>query len=49
MAKRDNDMKSKVDRIVEKFLGFNEPVLAATALNCVNNGYDKKKTTGEVH
>ncbi|CAH1398753.1 unnamed protein product [Nezara viridula] len=45
MAKRDNDMKSKVDRIVEKFLGFNEPVLAATALNCVNNGYDKKKTT----
>lgn len=45
MAKRDSDMKSKVDRIVEKFLGFNEPVLAATALNCVNNGYDKKKTT----
>lgn len=45
MSKRDGDMRSKVDRIVEKFLGFSEPVLAATALTCLNNGYDKRKTT----
>ena len=48
MSKRDGDIRFRVERIVETFLGFNEPVLAATALSCVNNGYDKKKTAGEV-
>ncbi|XP_014248539.1 U4/U6 small nuclear ribonucleoprotein Prp3 [Cimex lectularius] len=46
MAKREGtDLKAKVDRLVEKFLGFSEPVLAATALTCLSSGYDKKKTT----
>ncbi|KAK9508483.1 hypothetical protein O3M35_006030 [Rhynocoris fuscipes] len=45
MSKKDGmDLRWKVDELIEKFLGFSEPVLAATALNCISNGYDKKKT-----
>uniref|UniRef100_A0A224XG85 Putative u4/u6 small nuclear ribonucleoprotein n=1 Tax=Panstrongylus lignarius TaxID=156445 RepID=A0A224XG85_9HEMI len=45
MSKKDGmDLRWKVDDLIEKFLGFSEPVLAATALNCISNGYDKKKT-----
>lgn len=48
MSKKDGmDLRWKVDDLIEKFLGFSEPVLAATALNCISNGYDKKKTAGK--
>jgi hypothetical protein len=48
-SKRESDeVKAKVERVVEKFLGFQEPVLSATAINCLVNGYDKKKTSGNL-
>ncbi|KAL1122459.1 hypothetical protein AAG570_002790 [Ranatra chinensis] len=45
LSRRDvDDLRPKVERTVEKFLGFSEPILSATALNCLSSGYDKKKT-----
>lgn len=46
-SKREiEEFRPKVDRVVEKFLGFHEPALVETALHCLGAGYDKKKTTG---
>lgn len=40
------EIKPQVDKTIEKFLGFHEPDLVTTALNCLSSGYDKQKTTG---
>ncbi|RZF45074.1 hypothetical protein LSTR_LSTR002035 [Laodelphax striatellus] len=46
LSKKDADeLKPLVDKTVEKFLGFNEPSLVATAMHCLISGYEKKKTT----
>lgn len=38
------EIKPQVVKTVEKFLGFSEPSLVTTALNCLISGYDKIKT-----
>lgn len=38
------DIEPHVDKTVQKFLGFSEPSLVTTALNCLLSGYDKIKT-----
>lgn len=38
------DLKSLLDKAVHKFLGFTEQSLVTAALNCIDKGYDKKKT-----
>ncbi|KAK3597920.1 hypothetical protein CHS0354_042261 [Potamilus streckersoni] len=40
-----DDLKSILDKTVQKFLGFSEPSLVTAALNCINKGYDKRKTS----
>lgn len=37
-------MKPNVDKTVEKVVGFSEPSLVTTTMNCLLSGYDKKKT-----
>ncbi|GLH15173.1 U4/U6 small nuclear ribonucleoprotein Prp3 [Gryllus bimaculatus] len=46
--KEFEEMKPYVDKTVQKFLGFSEPSLVTAALNCLNSGYDKKKTTSKL-
>lgn len=41
------DLKSLLDKAVHKFLGFTEQSLVTAALNCIDKGYDKKKTIGK--
>ncbi len=36
-----------IDRTVHKFLGFSEATLSTAALNCLDKGYDKRKTVGK--
>lgn len=45
--KEIEDMKPNVDRTVEKVVGFSEPSLVTTTMNCLLSGYDKKKTGGK--
>lgn len=37
-------MKGILDKTVQRFLGFSEPAVVTAALNCINKGYDKRKT-----
>ncbi len=43
------DLKPMIDRTVHKFLGFSEATLSTAALNCLNKGYDRRKTVGKCH
>lgn len=45
--KEVEDMKGILDKTVQKFLGFSEPAVVTAALNCINKGYDKRKTMGK--
>jgi U4/U6 small nuclear ribonucleoprotein PRP3 len=48
LSKKDvEEIKPYVDRTVQKFLGFSEPSLVTTALNCLTSGYDKRKTSSK--
>lgn len=42
------DLKSLLDKAVHKFLGFTEQSLVTAALNCIDKGYDKKKTISKL-
>ena len=42
-----DELKPVIERTVLKMLGFNEPTLVTAAINCLDKGYDKKKTVGE--
>lgn len=45
LSRKDaEEIKPQVDKTVQKFLGFSEPSLVTTALNCLTSGYDKIKT-----
>jgi len=45
LSRKDfEDLKPQVDKIVQKYLGFSEPTLVTAALNCVDKGYDRRKT-----
>ncbi|PSN57416.1 U4/U6 small nuclear ribonucleoprotein Prp3 [Blattella germanica] len=49
LSKKDiEEIKPYIDRTVQKFLGFSEPSLVTAALNCLNSGYDKRKTTNKL-
>ncbi|KAJ1526227.1 hypothetical protein ONE63_009384 [Megalurothrips usitatus] len=49
LSRKDvEDIKPQVDKTIEKFLGFHEPTLVSTALNCLSSGYDKQKTTDKL-
>ena len=41
------ELKPMVDKTVQKFLGFSEPTLVMASVNCMDKGYDKRKTVGE--
>ncbi|XP_075221644.1 pre-mRNA processing factor 3 isoform X2 [Lycorma delicatula] len=43
--KEVDEIKPYIDKTIEKFLGFTEPSLVLTAMNCLMSGYDRKKTT----
>lgn len=48
LSRKDLDeLRPMLDRTVQKFLGFTEPTLVTAALNCVDKGYEKRKTIGE--
>ena len=42
-----DDLRPMVDRAVRKFLGFGEPTLVTAAINCIDKGYDARKTQCE--
>jgi hypothetical protein len=42
-----DELKLLLDKSVLKFMGFNEPTLVVAALNCIDKGYDKRKTVGK--
>lgn len=44
--KEIDDMKPQIEEAVHKFLGFSEPAIVTTAVNCIGSGYDKRKTAG---
>lgn len=44
--KEIDEMKPQIERAVHKFLGFGEPSIVTTAVNCITSGYDKRKTAG---
>lgn len=45
LSRKDLDeLRPMLDRTVQKFLGFTEPTLVTAALNCVDKGYEKRKT-----
>ena len=41
------ELRPMVDRTVHKFLGFSEGTLSTAALNCLDKGYDRRKTVGK--
>ncbi|XP_046561632.1 LOW QUALITY PROTEIN: U4/U6 small nuclear ribonucleoprotein Prp3-like [Haliotis rubra] len=43
-----DDLKSVLDKTVHKFLGFSEPTLVSAALDCIDRGYDRKKTVDKL-
>ena len=48
LSRKDLDeLKPMLERTVQKFLGFTEPTLVTAALNCVDKGYEKRKTVGK--
>lgn len=44
--KEIDEMKPQIEKAVHKFLGFGEPAIVTTAVNCITSGYDKRKTAG---
>lgn len=44
--KEMDDIKPQIEKAVHKFLGFGEPSIVTTAVNCIASGYDKRKTAG---
>lgn len=48
LSRRDlDDLRPIIDKTVQKFLGFSEPTLVVAAINCIDKGYDKKKTVSK--
>lgn len=45
--KEIDEMKPQIEKAVYKFLGFSEPAIVTTAVNCFISGYDKRKTAGK--
>lgn len=45
--KEIDEMKPQIEKAVNKFLGFGEPAIVTTAVNCITSGYDKRKTAGK--
>ncbi|KAK2194112.1 hypothetical protein NP493_2g07042 [Ridgeia piscesae] len=43
-----DDLRPMVDRAVRKFLGFGEPTLVTAAINCIDKGYDARKTQSKL-
>ncbi|XP_053387114.1 U4/U6 small nuclear ribonucleoprotein Prp3-like isoform X2 [Mercenaria mercenaria] len=43
-----DDLKALLDKAVNKFLGFSEPSLVTAALNCIDKGYDERKTADKL-
>ncbi|XP_063992231.1 U4/U6 small nuclear ribonucleoprotein Prp3 isoform X2 [Diachasmimorpha longicaudata] len=41
-------MKPEIEKAVHKFLGFAEPAIVTTAVNCIVSGYDKRKTADKL-
>ncbi|XP_011298840.1 U4/U6 small nuclear ribonucleoprotein Prp3 isoform X2 [Fopius arisanus] len=41
-------MKPEIEKAVYKFLGFAEPAIVTTAVNCIVSGYDKRKTADKL-
>ncbi|XP_046749508.1 U4/U6 small nuclear ribonucleoprotein Prp3 [Diprion similis] len=46
--KEIDDMKPQIEKAVHKFLGFGEPSIVTTAMNCITSGYDKRKTADKL-
>ncbi|KAK0090813.1 hypothetical protein PV325_003833 [Microctonus aethiopoides] len=46
--KEIDDMKPQIEEAVHKFLGFSEPAIVTTAVNCIGSGYDKRKTADKL-
>ncbi|KAL0130044.1 hypothetical protein PUN28_001970 [Cardiocondyla obscurior] len=46
--KEIDEMKPQIEKAVHKFLGFSEPAIVTTAVNCINSGYDKRKTADKL-
>lgn len=45
LSRRDtDDLKPDLDKLVYKVLGLNDSSLVSTIINCLNSGYDKRKT-----
>jgi U4/U6 small nuclear ribonucleoprotein PRP3 len=42
------DLKPMIDKAVQVFLGFSEPTLVTVAINCVDKGYDQRKTADKL-
>ena len=45
--KEVDELKPVIDRVVQKVVGFSEPTLVTAAINCIDKGYDEKKTAGK--
>ncbi|XP_064595990.1 LOW QUALITY PROTEIN: U4/U6 small nuclear ribonucleoprotein Prp3-like [Liolophura sinensis] len=46
--KEQDELRPLLDITVQKFLGFSEPTLVTASLNCVDSGYDKRKTVDKL-
>ncbi|KAH0956150.1 hypothetical protein HN011_001978 [Eciton burchellii] len=46
--KEIDEMKPQIEKAVHKFLGFSEPAIVTTAMNCITSGYDKRKTADKL-
>ncbi|XP_011298839.1 U4/U6 small nuclear ribonucleoprotein Prp3 isoform X1 [Fopius arisanus] len=46
--KEIDEMKPEIEKAVYKFLGFAEPAIVTTAVNCIVSGYDKRKTADKL-
>lgn len=46
--KEVDEMKPQIEKAVHKFLGFSEPAIVTTAVNCITSGYDKRKTADKL-
>ncbi|XP_050411583.1 U4/U6 small nuclear ribonucleoprotein Prp3 [Patella vulgata] len=42
------DFRYMLDKSVKKFIGFSEPTLASAAFDCIDRGYDRKKTVDKL-
>ncbi|CAL1673952.1 unnamed protein product [Lasius platythorax] len=46
--KEIDEIKPQIEKAVHKFLGFSEPAIVTTAINCITSGYDKRKTADKL-